>query len=162
MKLKTIFFVILFGTFFVACKNEKSEKKVETKKSLKDFMVGNWETQYIKIEMPTVNKTDSTSVFEDDFSKPNTGRAQSTYNNDGTFSAWFKQPDGKKVGETKGTWKTKGDSLYVDYPYLGKQVQAWYFIKQNDNKFEGKVVYDWDGDGEFDDTLQMKSKRIDL
>ena len=162
MKLKVIFFVVFFGIFFATCKNEKSDKKVETKTSLKDFMVGNWETQYIKIEMPTVNKTDSTSVFEDDFSKPNTGRAQSTYNNDGTFSAWFKQPDGKKVGETKGTWKTKGDSLYVDYPYLGKQVQAWYFIKQNNNKFEGKVVYDWDGDGEFDDTLQMKSKRIDL
>jgi len=153
MKTKFTLFAFIFGMLFVACKPEK--------KSLNDFMIGNWQTEYIKIEMPTVNKTDSTSVFEDDFSKPNVGRAQSTYKNDGTFTAWFKQPDGKKVGETGGTWKTKGDSLYVDYPYLGKQVQAWYLIKKNNEGFTGKVVYDWDNDGEFDDTLLMKSKRIE-
>lgn len=153
MKTKLILFAFIFGMLFAACKQEK--------KSLNDFMIGNWQTEYIKIEMSTVNKTDSTSVFEDDFSKPNTGRAQSTYKNDGTFSAWFKQPDGKKVGETGGTWKTKGDSLYVDYPYLGKQVQAWYSIKKTDEGFSGKVIYDWDNDGEFDDTLIMKTKRLE-
>ena len=153
MKTKLILFAFIFGMLFAACKKEK--------KSLNDFMIGNWQTEYIKIEMPTVNKTDSTSVFEDDFSKPNIGRAQSTYKNDGTFSAWCKQPDGKKVGETGGTWKTKGDSLYVDYPYLGKQVQAWYSIKKTDEGFSGKVIYDWDNDGEFDDTLIMKTKRLE-
>ncbi|MBA6156829.1 hypothetical protein H3Z83_09910 [Tenacibaculum sp. S7007] len=153
MKTKLILFAFIFGMLFAACKQEK--------KSLNDFMIGNWQTEYIKIEMPTVNKTDSTSVFEDDFSKPNVGRAQSTYKNDGTFSAWFKQPDGKKVGETSGTWKTNGDSLYVDYPYLGKQVQAWYSIKKTDEGFSGKVIYDWDNDGEFDDTLIMKTKRLE-
>lgn len=164
MKYKSIVFVLFFGIFFAACKNDKKEvaKSEKTTQSLQDFMIGNWETQYIKIEMPTVNKTDSTSVFEDDFSKPNSGRAQSNYKKDGTFSAWFKQPDGKKVGETNGTWKTKGDSLFVNYPYLGKQVKAWYFIKKEKNTFEGKVIYDWDNDGEFDDTLEMKSKRIEL
>lgn len=154
MKAKFIFFTFILGTFFVACKQEK--------KSLNNFMIGSWQTEYIKIEMPTVNKTDSTSVFEDDFSKPNVGRAQSTYKKDGTFSAWFKQPDGKKVGKTNGTWKTKGDSLYVYYPYLGKQVQVWYLITKTKLGFTGKVIYDWDNDKEFDDTLIMKSKRIEL
>ena len=152
MKTKIILFAFIFGMLFAACKPEK--------KSLNDFMIGNWQTEYIKIEMPTVNKSDSTSVFEDDFSKPNVGRAQSTYKNDGTFSAWFKQPDGKREGETSGMWKTKGDSLYVDYPYLGKQVQAWYKIDETPEGFTGKVIYDWDNDGEFDDVLLMKSKRI--
>ncbi len=117
-------------------------------------MVGTWETQYIKIEMATVNKTDSTSVFEDDFSKPKSGRAQSIYNMDGTFSAWFKQPDSFKLGETKG------DSLCVDYFYLGNQVQVWYLIKQTNTGFTGNTVCDWGNDGEFDDSLLMKSKRI--
>lgn len=155
--MKTNYFItaILFGMFFVACKQEKKEP------TLQDYMVGNWETSYIKIEYLTANETDSTSVFEDDFSKPNSGKAQSSYKNDGTFSAWFLQPDGKKVGETDGKWKTKGDSLFIDYPYLGKQVQAWYAIKQTKEGFEGTVIYDWDEDGEKDDTLFMKSKRIE-
>ena len=100
MKTKLILFAFIFGMLFAACKKEK--------KSLNDFMIGNWQTEYIKIEMPTVNKTDSTSVFEDDFSKPNVGRAQST-----------------------------------------------------DEGFTGKVIYDWDNDGEFDDTLIMKTKRLE-
>lgn len=155
MKTTYIIRIFLFGILFAACKKEK-------KTALKDYMIGTWQTEYIKIEMPTVNKTDSTSVFEDDFSKPNTGRAQSTYKNDGTFNAWFKKPNGEKTGETSGKWKTKNDSLYVDYPYLGKQVQAWYSIKKTKEGFEGNVIYDWDNDGEFDDTLIMKSKRIKL
>lgn len=153
MRLRRLVSLGIFGMLFVAC---------NSKQSLQDFMVGTWQTEYIKIEMLTVNKSDSTSVFEDDFSKPNAGRAQSKYNEDGTFSAWFKQPNGDRVGETKGTWKVKGDSLYVDYPYLGRQVQAWYLITPKKDGFDGKVVYDWDNDGAFDDTLWMKTKRIKL
>lgn len=162
--------IISFGLIFAACKNEKKEitplkqTKAQTvipKQSLNDFMIGKWETQYIKIEYKTYQKTDSSHVFEDDFSKPNSGRAQSKYVNDGTFNAWFKQPDSSKVGETNGNWKTKGsDSLYIDYQYLGKQVQVWYIIEQKGNQFKGTVTYDWDNDGENDDTLIMKSKRI--
>lgn len=149
-------FTVVFVVVFASCKKTSEEK------NLNKFMLGSWQTEYIKIEMATVNKTDSLQVFEDDFSKQNSGRAQSMYKKDGTFSAWFLQPDGKRVGETVGNWKTKGDSLFVDYPYVGKQVQAWYHIKQKENGFEGTVIYDWDNDGEFDDTLFMKTKRIDL
>ncbi len=152
MKTKFIFFAFIFGILFAACKQEK--------KVLNHFMVGTWQTEYIKIKMPTFRKTDSTSVVEDNFSKPNINRAQSTYNNDGTFIAWFKQPDGKKVNETKGKWKAKGDSLYVDYTYSGKLVQAWYKVNQTNQGFSAKVIYDWDNDGEYDDTLIMKSKKI--
>jgi hypothetical protein len=176
MKSQFLTTILSIGLVFAACKSEKkeSDKTIEQtsvekteitktiqKKPLNDYMLGNWETSYIKIEYPTYKKADSSYVFEDDFSKPNTGRAQSTYNNDGTFIAWFKQPDGTRVGETTGKWKTKGDSLYVDYPYLGKQVQAWYSIMQTEEGFDGKVIYDWDDDKEFDDILIMKSKKIE-
>lgn len=168
--------ILLIGLIFAACKQEKKEsekpeeitieKNSETlqtsqKKLLNEYMLGNWETSYIKIEYPTYQKADSSFVFEDDFSNPNSGRAQSTYNNDGTFVAWFKQPDGTRVGETSGKWKTKGDSLYVDYPYLGKQVQAWYAITQTEEGFDATVIYDWDDDQELDDILTMKSKKLE-
>ncbi|MFY7670515.1 hypothetical protein ACOSP6_05455 [Tenacibaculum sp. MEBiC06402] len=181
MKSNFLTSILLIGLIFAACKPEKkeSEKTIEQtlveetlveeteiprkteKISLKEYMLGNWETSYIKIEYPTYKKADSSFVFEDNFSNPNTGRAQSTYNNDGTFIAWFKQPDGTRVGETTGKWKTKGDSLFVDYPYLGKQVQAWYNILQTKEGFDGKVIYDWDDDQEFDDILIMKSKKLE-
>ena len=159
--MKSNFFstILIIGLVFAACKQEKKETKTP-ENTLQEYMVGNWETSYIKIEYPTYQKADSSFVFEDDFSNPNSGRAQSEYKNDGTFKAWFKQPDGTKVGETNGNWKTKGDSLYVDYPYLGKTVQAWYSIEKTKEGFEGKVIYDWDDDKEFDDILIMKSKKL--
>lgn len=164
MKTKLTTVIIVFGLIFVSCKkNKEVEKNGITKKEfpiLKSFMLGNWETTYIKIDYKTYQKSDSSFVFEDDFSKPNTGKAQSKYNNDGTFSAWFKQPDGSKIGETNGHWKTKADSLYIDYIYNDKKTQVWYSIKKVAGGFEGKVIYDWDGDAEFDDTLFMKSKKL--
>lgn len=147
--------IFIFGLLFTACNQNN-------KKSLKNYMIGNWETTNINIKMITVNKTDSTSVFEDNFSKPNVARAQSSYKKDGTFSAWFKQYDGKKTDETNGKWTTKNDSLYIDYIYLGKQVKASYKITKIKNGFKGKSLYDWDNDGEFDDTLIMNTKRIKL
>lgn len=161
------FAFVIFGLIFASCtqdknKGEKSNtplKEVE-EKSLDRYMVGTWETSYLRIEYTTYQKTDSSFVFEDNFSKPNTGRAQSEYKNNGTFTAWFKQPNGSKVGETNGNWKTKGDSLYVDYTYLGKQVQTWYVIKPTEEGFTGKVMYDWDDDKEFDDILLMKTKKL--
>ncbi len=147
---------ILILILMLSCKTSSKENE------LAQYMLGGWETQYLKIEMPTVNKTDSLSVFEDDFSKPNAGKAQSKYNKDGTFSAWFTLANGEKIDETKGLWSTKGDSLFVDYQYAGKQVKAWYLITKTSEGFDGKVIYDWDNDGEFDDKLFMKTKRIVL
>ena len=127
---------------------------------LSRFMIGDWETSYIKIDMPTVNKSDSLSIFEDDFSAPNSGKAQSSYLPDGTFKAWFKKTDGTRVDETDGLWHVKDDSLFVKYDYRGKQVNARYLIKRHADGFDGTVIYDWDNDGEHDDTLFMKTKRI--
>ncbi|WP_442264999.1 hypothetical protein ACSIGC_11680 [Tenacibaculum sp. ZS6-P6] len=162
--MKSTFFIITisFGLIFAACKSEENKTpEITQQKSLNDFMIGKWETQYIKIEYNTFQKADSSYIFEDDFSTPNSGKAQSEYLNNGTFSAWFKQSDNTKVGVTSGKWKTNGnDSLYVDYLYLGKQVQVWYTIEQKENQFKGIVTYDWDNDGEKDDKLIMKSKRI--
>lgn len=123
-------------------------------------MVNSWETTYLKIEMPTVNKTDSLQVYEDTFENNPNVIAQSKYNSDGTFSAWFVNQKNEKLNESSGTWFIKNDSLYVAYFYGGRNVAISYAIKPNENGFVGTSKYDWDYDGEFDDLLTMKTKVI--
>ena len=71
MKTKLTTVIIVFGLIFVSCKkNKEVEKNGITKKEfpiLKSFMLGNWETTYIKIDYKTYQKSDSSFVFEDDF-----------------------------------------------------------------------------------------------
>ncbi|TVZ56562.1 hypothetical protein OD91_1851 [Lutibacter sp. Hel_I_33_5] len=151
MKTKTFLFLSILGILFVSCKQEKP---------LQDFMINSWETTYLKIEMPTVNNTDSLSVYEDKFDANPQQIAQSNYNADGTFSAWFIKPDKVKFGESKGTWKTVNDSLFIEYVYGGREVKVSYHITKTPEGFLGKSKYDWDEDGAFDDLLIMKTKRI--
>lgn len=151
MRLKKILPLAFIGMFIASCNQEKS---------IKEYMVNSWETTYLKIEMPTFHKSDSTSVFEDKFLNNPPRRARSTYNEDGTFSAWFVNQKNEKAGESKGTWKVKNDSLYIEYFYGGRDVKVSYLIEKTKEGFIGKSTYDWDEDGEFDDFLIMKAKRI--
>lgn len=151
MKLKPFFYLVAFGMLFAACKNEKS---------LSDYMTTNWQTSYIKIEMPTAYGKDSLQVYEDDFSKKNAVIAQSSYLTDGTFKAWYVKPDGSKSGVSDGKWKVKGDSLFIEYIVAGKLINPSYYIEKTDEGLLAKSKHDWDKDGEFDDLLIMKSKRI--
>ncbi len=79
--------IALFGLLFVGCKKEQS---------IEEYMINNWQTTYLKIEMPTYQKSDSLSIFEDAFDKNPERIAQSTYNKEGTFSAWFVNQQGEK------------------------------------------------------------------
>ena len=151
LKTNKILFILLFGILFASCKKEKT---------LKEFMTDSWETTYLKIEMLTVNKTDSTNVYEDSFDNNPERIAQSTYNNDGTFSAWFKNKLGEKKGVSKGTWFVKKDMLHIEYFYGGRDVKVDYKITKTANGFNAISIFDWDDDGDFDDTLWMKTKRI--
>ena len=99
--------------------------------SLKEYMTDSWQTAYLKIEMPTFQKSDSTSIFEDTFENNPSIIAQSKYNSDGTFSAWYLNREGNKLDETPGTWRIKGDSLYVEYDYQGKNTKIGYAIQRS-------------------------------
>lgn len=147
MKLKSIFYFTIFGMLFVACKNEKS---------LEDYMVTDWQTSYIKIEMPTAYGKDSLQVYEDDFSKEKAILAQSSYKKDGRFTAWYIRPDGSKAGESDGKWKIKGDSLFVEYTHQGKVIKPSYHVEKTIEGLLAKSKHDWDNDGEFDDFLTMR------
>ncbi len=151
MKIQNLLLIVVFGMLFVTCKKEKS---------LKEYMTDSWETTYLKIEMPTVNNSDSLSVYVDEFDNNTEVIAQSKYNTDGTFSAWFVNQKGEKNAESKGIWFIKNDSLRIEYFYAGRDVKVNYKVIKTDVGFDAVSLYDWDEDGEFDDLLLMKTKRI--
>ena len=150
--MKKIAILFVFGMLFASCKKEKN---------LQEFMTDSWETSYLKINMPTFQKSDSTNVFEDTFENNPERRARSSYNSDGTFKAWVVDRNNNKTGDdSPGKWKVKGDSLYIEFFYGGRDVKVSYFIQQTNEGFIGTSLSDWDYDGEFDDLLIMKTKRV--
>ena len=152
MKTKFFFLILaVFGILFVTCKQEEP---------LKSYMTQSWETTYLKIEMPTVHKTDSLEVYEDKFDNNPELIAQSKYKEDGTFSAWFINNKGERISESEGKWKVKNDSLYVSFFFGGKDMNIRYHLTKTKEGFLGKSKYDWDEDGDFDDLLTMKTKII--
>lgn len=151
MKIKKIIFIISFGILIVACKKEKS---------LQEYITDSWQTTYLKIEMPTYQKSDSLKVYEDKFDNNPELIAQSKYNADGTFNAWFMNTKGEKISDSKGKWSVEKDSLFVEFFYNKRNIKVSYQISKTENGFIGKSNYDWDNDGAYDDFLLMKTKRI--
>lgn len=151
MKFKNILFIIFFGILIVACKKEKS---------LQEYMTDSWQTTYLKLEMPTYEKSDSLQVYEDKFDKNPELVAQSKYNADGTFNAWFINKKGERISDSDGKWSVKNDSLFVEFFYDNRNMKVSYHITKTEEGFLGKSAYDWDNDGDFDDFLTMKTKRI--
>lgn len=151
MKTNYFFFILIFGMLFGACKQEESLEK---------YMTKSWETNYLKIEMPTFENTDSLNVFEDKFDNNPIQVAQSKYNLDGTFTAWFLTNSNQKILETDGTWNVVGDSLQVSFFYNNKEMKVSYKITKTEEGFMGESKYDWDNDGVADDFLTMKTKEI--
>lgn len=153
MKTKSIVLIALFGMLFVTCTKEKS---------FEDFMVDSWQTTYLKIDYNTFQKSDSTHVYEDKFENKPELVAQSNYKKDGTFSSWFLNKKGEKISESNGTWSVKQDSLFVEFFYNNRDMKVGYRLKETEQGFIAKSKFDWDEDGEADDMLTMKTKRIDL
>jgi hypothetical protein len=151
MKVKDFVVIFIFGTFIVACKKEKT---------LQEYMVDSWQTTYLKIEMPTYNNADSLHVYEDKFDNNPELIAQSKYNTDGTFNAWFVNEKGEKISESNGKWNVENDSLFVKFFYNKREMEVSYHITKTEEGFLGKSINDWDNDGALDDFLTMKTKRI--
>lgn len=151
MKLKKSLILVAFGLVFLSCTREMS---------MKEYMVGNWQTKYLNLKMPTYQQSDSTFVMEDDFSKEEATLAQSIYKEDGTFTAWYLTPKGEKEKTTSGVWKIKKDSLFITFSVNEVATKASYYIEKTEDGFLGKSTNDWDKDGEKDDFLLIKTKRI--
>jgi hypothetical protein len=151
MKKNIILLITVLGILIVACKKEKS---------LQEYMTDSWQTTYLKIEMPTYEQSDALKTHEDKFDNDPELIAQSKYNADGTFNAWFINKKKEKVSESDGKWSVKGDSLFVTFFYNKRAMKVSYHITKTEEGFLGKSTNDWDNDGEFDDFLIMKTKRL--
>ena len=151
MKKRIIVLVLFLGILIVACKKEVR---------LKEYMENSWQTTYLKLEMPTYEKSDALEVYEDKFDNDPELIAQSKYNADGTFNAWFINKKGEKISESDGKWSVKNDSLFVEFFYDDRAMKVSYHITKTKEGFLGKSTFDWDNDGDFDDFLTMKTKRI--
>lgn len=151
MKRSIFVLVFVLGILIAACKKEKS---------LQEYLTDSWQTTYLKLEMPTYEKSDSLEVYEDKFDNNPELIAQSKYYKDGTFKAWFINRKGEKTSESDGKWSVKNDSLFVSFFYEGRQMKVSYYITKTEEGFLGKSTYDWDNDGDLDDFLTMKTKRI--
>lgn len=130
------------------------------KSDLQDYMLATWETSYIKIVMLPEVDTLQAQIYEDDFSNPQSPRAQSTYHNDGSFEAWYLMPDGKKTGQTTGKWSCKKDSLYVSYSYNNRRIEAAYAVTRTPKGFQAVSIYDWNNNGVASDTLYMHALKL--
>lgn len=151
--MKNFLVIFLFALYcFSGCKNNSEY--------LQNFLQNKWETTFIEIKMPTHNQSDSLFIYKDNFEKEGAVKAQSIYHNDFTFESWYMLPNGRKHGQTNGKWSINGSILTVRYFYGSRQINAEYSIKTTKYGFKAKSVYDWDNDGEQDDTLFMQAKQI--
>lgn len=155
MKANKMGVALICSILFWQCNQAKKEA------SLKNHMIGKWQTTYLKIDFNTYNSSDSTFVMEDKFDNNPERIAQSEYYEDGTFKAWFLDRNKSQQGLTSGKWSASNDTLFTSYFYLGKDVKALYKVLKIDNGFKATSKYDWDNDGEQDDLLIMKTKRIE-
>lgn len=153
MSPRKFFLFVVFGILFVSCQQQKT---------LKEYMTDSWQTSYLKLEMPTYEKKDTLQIFEEKFDNNPEQIAQSKYNADGTFSAWFVDREGNYTSDSDGKWSIDGDSLRVEFFYDGRNMKVAYHITKTEEGFMGVSKYDWDNDGEYDDLLTMKTKRINL
>lgn len=148
--MKPIIQLLLISLFLTGCKTEPNLQK---------YMIATWETTYIKIIMPNSN-TDKSRIYEDDFSKPNSTKAQSTYYKNGNFEAWYLTADGEKKGLTTGKWYCVKDTLRVNYIHNKRTINASYKIEKTKEGFKATSIYDWSNNGINNDTLYMRSKKI--
>lgn len=156
MKVRALSLLVVALLLLSQCKkNQKTQPD--------PFIVGKWQTSFVRLDYPSYRGSDSAHYFVDRFQKGTERFAQSEYFPDGTFKAWFVDKDGNKQDETTGTWSLHKDSLSTSYFYLGKQMSPVYRIKEYKNKkgFKATSIFDWDGDGESDDQIIMRTDKLD-
>lgn len=114
---------------------------------------GTWETVYLKVQLNTINNTDSALTIEANLSEfPAKLGIQSnigTYNRDGTYEDSYIMPDGR-TQNTAGTWSSLGDTVLVEQQDPEFRLHKFRCeLKGDTGIFTGPV--DFDNDGQQDD-----------
>ncbi|MEI6865476.1 hypothetical protein [Flavicella sp.] len=150
---------VLIAVVSVSCASE-DEKMVK-------YLTGNWETVYLKFELPTYQNRDTLVVYDIDFANPDDPRAQqrgksfTTYNSDGTFKSWAEKNNLPFGRRTEGKWRATKDSLFWDFEQRsGKVLTVSFGLKQIENGYAITGLQDVDNDGKKDDTVYLETVRL--
>lgn len=156
---KIILFVssCFFGVF-VSC--HSSDSKME------DFLTGTWETILLKSEINSYQGRDASVSYTVNFEDENDAKAKimsktiTEYAADGTFTSWQMQGTKKLVGDLKGKWEVRNDSLYYTLNEGTQLATVVYGISKTEKGFSMTTKQDRDNDGEPDDTYYLENKKI--
>lgn len=150
--------VVLVSLTFLSCETE-DEKMVR-------YLTGNWETIYVKLELPTYQKQDTLVEYDIDFANPDDkraiqqGKSYTTYKADGTFKSWTKKNNRVSGQESIGKWRATKDSLFYDFTQREKTVTVSFGLKLIEDGFSMTALQDRDRDGEKDDTFYLETVRL--
>ena len=151
---------VLFVLSAVSCTTEDEK--------MQRYLIGNWETVYVKLELPTFKGKDTLVEYDIDFANPHDPRAQqqgksfTTYNIDGTFNSWTEKNRRPTGQSSEGKWRATKDSLFYDFSQGPdkKDVTISFGLKEIEDGFSMTALQDRDNDWKEDDTFYLETVRL--
>jgi hypothetical protein len=151
-KLHSIFvYLVIFG--LLSCQSQTSESESsENDQQLFPRIMGEWQNLSLVVKIQSRdNNPDSSAVFEvpeGQWEEVLQIRPIVTvFLEDSTYSSTYSNLKDSVVNTSTGTWKVKGDSLYL----INKEQNTSYYVRFDGNKAEFTGYIDWDQDGNADD-----------
>ena len=159
MKLLKLLFLFV-SVLLVSCATEDEK--------MQRYLIGNWETIYAKIDLPTYNGKDDLFEYDIDFANPHDPRAKqqgkplTTFKADGTFVTWS-EINNRSTGQmSTGKWSATKDSLYFIYQQGAgkKDITIPLGLKEIEDGYATTRLLDQDRDGKVDDLIYLETVRL--
>jgi len=159
MKLvKILFLLLVILTASCATEDEKMQR----------YLIGNWETVYVKLELPSYKGRDTLIDYDIDFANPDDPRAKvqgkplTTFKENGKFVTWAEINNRSTGPKTEGKWKATKDSLYYTFNQGPgkKELTVALGLKKIDDGYATSRFVDQDRDGSKDDLIYLETVRL--
>ena len=153
-----LLFVLTFVVTSCATEDEKMQR----------YLVGNWETVFVKLEMPSYMNKDTIVEYDIDFANPDDPRAQTqgkpmtSFNLDGTFTTWAELNNRATGRKTSAKWRATKDSLFYDImdSKTNKSFTVSFGLEKIEDGYATKRLVDQDRDGAIDDMIYIETVRL--
>ncbi|MEQ9288496.1 MAG: hypothetical protein RIG77_16370 [Cyclobacteriaceae bacterium] len=147
------FFVLLL---FIACTSKNDEDGLT-----KESIVGAWENVSLNVKMNTFQNRDTTSYLRAPEGKweevLKIKPIRTVYLENGEYTSTYRDLSNKVVGESKGTWGIRNDSLVL----TAEGVEYTYSVIIENGKARFISLQDWDQDGKVDDLYDGWQKKVE-
>ncbi|MCR9286701.1 MAG: hypothetical protein NXI23_04840 [Bacteroidetes bacterium] len=163
--------ILLFSVCLITfgCQNSEKDIRNQAKNSadsliildnFKKSLIGEWETVSFKVDVNSVNNTDSSySLFVGHGEwkeKLNLKPFKTNYRENNTYEMSFWDMSDSIVDVKRGLWSVFGDTLILMEPDGTYQYQ----VRSKNNHLQFESLLDWDGDGVEDDAYMRVEKRV--